>query len=159
VELIESAVSINSKIYSIINLAHCTDLVCDAFFIMGNINHKLKYERTLNGVVSSLYRSHVRRSKLRGVNPPEYSMTELREWLSVRPRFKTLYNKWVKSGFDKKIKPSLYRKDKSKVYSLDNIIISTSVERKVSNERKKYKKVRKKSRYKYSIGGFDDWVF
>jgi len=87
------------------------------------------YDRTEKGVIRVIYKAQKSNSKRRGHNPPAYTKDELREWL-YKNNFKSLYDKWVKSGFKKDLKPSVDRIDDFKGYSFDNIKLGTWKENK-----------------------------
>lgn len=82
------------------------------------------YDRTEKGVVRVIYKTQVRNSKARKMELPNYTKQELKEWL-YENNFKSLYDKWVSSDFDKSKKPSVDRLDDFKPYSFDNIRLVT----------------------------------
>ena len=82
------------------------------------------YDRTEKGVIRVIYKTQKSNSKRRNHNPPSYTKNILREWL-YENNFKELYDNWVLSGFEKKLKPSVDRINDFKGYSLDNIRLVT----------------------------------
>ena len=64
-------------------------------------------------------------SKSRNHKLPSYSKEQFAEWVTTRPNFKTLYVRWVRSGYDKMKRPSVDRLEDSKGYSFDNIRLVT----------------------------------
>ena len=90
--------------------------------------HKLnifRYSRTKQGVVSLLYNGQILHSKDRNHIPPQYSRQELYEWLDSQDLFHELYNEWVNSDYETKLRPSIDRKDDYKSYSFGNIRLTT----------------------------------
>ncbi len=82
------------------------------------------YDRTEKGVVRVIYKTQVRNSKARKMELPSYTKQELKEWL-YKNNFKSLYDNWVSSDFDKYKKPSVDRLDDFKSYSFENIRLVT----------------------------------
>jgi len=85
------------------------------------------YDHTKKGVIRVIYKTQKANSKRRGHNPPEYTKEELKEWL-YKHNFKKLYDNWVKSGYQKKMKPSVDRLNDFKGYSFSNIRLVTDAE-------------------------------
>jgi len=83
------------------------------------------YKRSINGIIATIYAHQRYRSKRRGYIPPTYSKDELKDWLFNKSKFILLYEEWVKSNYDKNMKPSCDRLDDYKSYSLDNIQLMT----------------------------------
>lgn len=81
--------------------------------------------RTKTGLVSQIYTSQKHSSKKRNHAPPTYTKEEFEEWLFSQPNFKTIYDNWVASGYEKDLKPSVDRPDDYKGYSFDNIQLMT----------------------------------
>ena len=88
------------------------------------------YDNTEKGVIRVLYKTQVRNSKVRKMELPAYTKQEFKEWL-YKNNFKSLYDNWVNSGFDKNKKPSADRLDDFKPYSFENIRLVTWGENKV----------------------------
>lgn len=80
---------------------------------------------TRHGVASRIYLDEVKSSKRRNHKPPQYTRVELRDWIFNQDNFETLYQAWVKSGYDSNLKPSVDRLDDAKGYSFDNIQLIT----------------------------------
>ena len=80
-----------------------------------------RYQRTKDGVTSSIYNSQKFHSKTRGHNAPTYSLMELRDWLYSQKSFHRQYDMWKESNYDRWCKPSVDRIDDSIGYSLGNI--------------------------------------
>lgn len=87
--------------------------------------------RTLDGLISMIYRGQVRGSKIRNHCRPNYSKKELKLWILSQPNFNDLHNQWVKSNYKKDLKPSCDRIDDYKSYSLDNIKLVTWYENRI----------------------------
>ncbi len=85
------------------------------------------YDKTEKGVVRVIYKTQVRNSKARKMELPSYTKQELNEWL-YKNNFKSLYDNWVSSDFDKSKKPSVDRLDDFKSYSFENIRLVTWTE-------------------------------
>lgn len=86
-------------------------------------NYK-KYEKTEKGVIRTMYKSQRANSKRRGMDGPLYSKEDFKKWLYSNG-FDELYENWVKSGFNKKLKPSVDRIDDYLEYSFSNIVLTT----------------------------------
>jgi len=89
-----------------------------------------KYLKTKNGLISRICSNQKGNSKTRGHNPPSYTKQELKDWLFNQELFHVLYEKWVESGYQKDLKPSVDRKDDYKGYSFGNIQLVTWMENK-----------------------------
>lgn len=84
-----------------------------------------EYYRTKSGLITHVYATQKRSSKIRGDSPPEYTKEEFLEWLISQKKFHKLYNNWVKSGYEKNLSPSVDRLNDYKGYSFDNIQVLT----------------------------------
>ena len=84
-----------------------------------------KYRKTKEGVISQIYGAQNQRSKKRGHLMPSYSKEWLSEWILSNDEFHILYEKWVLSGYDKWLKPSVDRIDDSIGYTTANIQLMT----------------------------------
>lgn len=87
-----------------------------------------KYNRTPMGLVSKWIRSQrntYRQRESRAGMYPNYSLQELRAWALEQPKFMELFDKWVESGYNRDLVPSVDRKDPTKGYTLDNIQLMT----------------------------------
>ena len=87
-------------------------------------NNPVNYGLTEKGVIRTIYGSQKFNSRTRKMDPPDYSKSELKEWL-YKNGFKELFDKWVKSCYNKKLKPSTDRINDFISYSLDNITLGT----------------------------------
>ncbi len=77
--------------------------------------------KTKVGLLTRIYNTQIRNSRIRKHNPPKYSKQEfISEYVDTYLLAK-LYDKWVDSGYDIKHIPSFDRLDNSKGYSFDNI--------------------------------------
>ena len=92
--------------------------------------HKLRYNRSINGFIVNIHAQQRRRSRLRNMPQPTYSKDELKEWFLKQDLFKTLYENWVSSNYDKNLTPSVDRKDDYMGYTLNNIQLMTWIENK-----------------------------
>lgn len=84
-----------------------------------------KYVRTKQGVAKTLYTYQKSKSKMRGYALPSYSEAELFAWLMNQPKFHTLYDTWVASGYLTNLKPSVDRIDDYYSYTIPNIQVMT----------------------------------
>ena len=76
-------------------------------------------------VLGDSYNHQVKSCHIRNYTPPSYTKDELIKWGLNNPIFHTLYDLWIKSGFQKSLKPSIDRINDYKSYSFDNIQIVT----------------------------------
>lgn len=82
-----------------------------------------KYERTKHGKLMRLYRNM--KSRIEGVQKAKYHLyrgkyllpkDEFYVWAMMSPDFHRLYAEWVESGYERKLAPSVDRKDSSVGY-------------------------------------------
>ncbi len=85
----------------------------------------LNYSRTRKGIITTIYASQIGRSKKDTIKQVSYTKKEFSEWILSNDSFELLYLNWIKSGYDKYMKPSVDRLDDYKGYSLDNIQLTT----------------------------------
>lgn len=104
-----------------------------------------KYRLSKKGKSASLYRGMKRNSKKRGHLPPFFTLEEFREWLFEQSLFHTLYEGWVRSGYNKWLAPSCDRIFESIGYTFDNIELMTWRENCDKNDRR-YGALRRKVR-------------
>lgn len=84
-----------------------------------------KYQKTIDGVISTSYNRQKYFSKMRGMCQPKYTKQELEVYLKNNLFFQAIYDKWVASGYDKWLRPSVDRVNDFLPYSLDNILVTT----------------------------------
>jgi len=93
----------------------------------GNANTK-KYERTKKGKLMRNYRNM--ESRIKGIQWRKahlyegkelISRDQFYEWAMRQEEFHRLFDEWVKSGYDRKLSPSVDRVDSSKGYTIDNM--------------------------------------
>lgn len=81
--------------------------------------------QSLKELITNIYKSQRGKSRRRGYPLPSYTKKELSEFLLNNSTFLQLYNKWVTSGCNITLRPSIDRIDDYKSYSFDNIRIVT----------------------------------
>lgn len=86
--------------------------------------HKLS-TYSIKAVVTAIYGSQCKKSKIRNHPLPSYTRDELEVWLLNQPNFSSLYNIWKDSGYLTDLKPSCDRKDDYKPYTFDNLQLTT----------------------------------
>ena len=91
----------------------------------------LTNSRSKRGKALTLFRSQIRRTKINGLPDVSYSKTDFIDWLFSNDKYIVIYDKWVKSGYDKMKAPSIDRIDDYMGYSFDNIIVTTWEENKL----------------------------
>lgn len=93
----------------------------------GNIRTKV-YEKTRKGKLVRTYRNML--SRVLGIQKKKEHLYSglavldkelFYEWSLRNSDFNTLFDAWVKSGYDRKLSPSIDRKDTSVGYTLENI--------------------------------------
>jgi len=84
-----------------------------------------RHYRTKKGILTRIYFRQKSSSVQRKHSPPDYTLSELREYAYSLPLFHSIYDSWVKSGYAKYSTPSFDRIDDYKGYALDNIQIMT----------------------------------
>ena len=84
-----------------------------------------KYRNSLIGLIKKTYKNQVFSSRKRGHPPPDYTEEEFMIWFIRQDNFLELFDNWVASGFDSKLKPSGDRLDDYKPYSFDNLRLVT----------------------------------
>jgi len=80
---------------------------------------------SITGLFTDIYNGQLYSTKRRGHTLPNYTQESLTSWIKSQPNFISLYDKWVLSGYDRKLKPSCDRLDDYKPYTLDNIRLVT----------------------------------
>lgn len=93
----------------------------------GNADIK-KYEKTEKGFLMRLYRNM--KSRITGVQKQKHhlyegktllSKGEFFDWATSQPEFYNLFTRWVEASYDRKLTPSVDRKDSTKGYEQDNM--------------------------------------
>ena len=74
------------------------------------------------GLIGFIYTSQKKASRQRGHLMPSYTKDELYLWVTSQPKYNTLYENYVHSGYNKLYIPSIDRLDNIKGYFLDNIM-------------------------------------
>lgn len=113
------------------------------------VEYQKKYQKTKEGIITIIHNSQRAASRKRGHRQPTYTIKELQKWCYSQPLFHELYDNWVKSKYDKWMKPSVDRIDDYKGYSLDNIQLMTWREN--SNKGHKSRKEGKNNKASKSI--------
>ena len=80
-----------------------------------------KYKRSAPGLIKNMYNNQKQSSKRRGHPNPSYTKEELRDWIMSQPLFEELHKKWVDSGYERELVPSVDRLDDSLPYTMNNI--------------------------------------
>lgn len=83
------------------------------------------YRKTPKGLISQIYNDQVKTCKKRGRELPKYTQKELYDWIISQPNFNQLMTEWKRSGYNRKLVPSIDRLDSLKTYSFDNIQLVT----------------------------------
>lgn len=109
--------------------------------------HSRNYYKTLPGLITRIYNGELQASKQRGHMMPSYSKQELADWLDLQD-LNSLFNTWVKSGYNKNLSPSVDRIDSTQGYTLKNIRLVTWKENNDAayEERKSCKRVTQQCR-------------
>ena len=93
----------------------------------GNADTK-KYEKSVSGFLMRMYRNM--KSRVTGVQKQKshlyvgkslLSKEDFYEWAECSPMFRVLWSSYVNSGYNRKLVPTVDRKDSSKGYELDNM--------------------------------------
>ena len=85
----------------------------------------MKHWQTKKGLVTCIYGHQRGNSKKRNHRMPEYTNKELKEWCFSQEKFHILYSEWKQSGFEKRLRPSIDRKNDYIHYCFTNIQIVT----------------------------------
>lgn len=116
----------------------------------------LKYYRSINGVIKTIYGAQKHSSKRRNHELPSYTKQELKDWILSQPNFQELYDNWGKSGYEKDLKPSVDRLKDNLPYTLKNIrltIWSKNNEKGNSDRRNGVNNKTSKKVSKYDLNG------
>ena len=88
----------------------------------------IEWNRSPKGIVTRLWHKHNSRSKQRGHTEPEYTREWLADYVLNHKDFDSLYLKYVESGYDKYLIPSVDRLDDNIGYTKDNIRLVSFME-------------------------------
>lgn len=88
----------------------------------------IDWNRSKRGVACRLWHKHNARSATRGHAKPEYSREWLFDFVLNNKDFDRIYSKWVASGYDKMLAPSIDRINDRIGYTKDNIRLVTFAE-------------------------------
>lgn len=83
------------------------------------------YAKTIKGLIYGIYRHQKCHSIERGFPVPEYTRDELYNFIISQQNFKSLYDAWVLSNYNKDKTPSVDRIDDYGYYTIDNIQLIT----------------------------------
>lgn len=83
-----------------------------------------KRQRTELGLIKKIYQNQKMTSKVRNHPSPAYTECELLFW-ATKQGYKSLWQAWVDSGYEKALSPSCDRLDNTKSYSLENMRLVT----------------------------------
>jgi len=89
------------------------------------LDNTKKYRLTFRGVVNTIYNSQKQASKKRSHDAPDYSFEDLLLYCKNSRKFNILYQNWVDSKYNKKLKPSIDRIDDNVGYTMSNIFVNT----------------------------------
>ena len=82
------------------------------------------YTKTKTGLISRILAHQISSSKVRKHSQPEYTKSELVEYLLNHDEFNIKYENWVLSNYSIKLTPSLDRIEHNIGYKLSNILES-----------------------------------
>lgn len=77
-------------------------------------------QKTLSGLVKKIYHNQRMTSRKAGRPLPTYTEAELLAWM-LQQGYEAMWERWVASGYDKWLSPSIDRKDNTQSYTLNNI--------------------------------------
>lgn len=77
--------------------------------------------RTINGFINSIYKNQINSSLRREMVLPDYTNSQLYEWITSQPNFQELWDNYVKSGYDRWLSPSCDRLDDFLPYTFQNL--------------------------------------
>ena len=103
-----------------------------------NKRHREENRYTEFFLTGRIYNDQGSNSKVRGHQPPAYTLEEFREWFAVQSNKAKLWKAWEESGYDKWSAPSVDRLDQTKGYSFDNIEL---VDYKTNDARERQRKL------------------
>ena len=86
---------------------------------------KDEWNKTLDGVIQTIWDSQRSSCKDRGHPLPSYTKEEFFAWMKSQDNLISLYEGWINSNYNRWYKPSVDRLDVFKSYSFDNIQLVT----------------------------------
>lgn len=99
---------------------------------LGGYHRNACRRRSRESWARETYSSQEANSKRRNHPPPDYSLEEFKEWAFSNPIFETLYDNWVKSGYQTDLRPSPDRLDNDEPYTFENLRLVTWRENRLS---------------------------
>lgn len=106
--------------------------------------------RKTHGLIRRIYNRQRHSSIERNHPPVEYSLDWFRDWVFKQKHFKELYDRWVESGYNKDLTPSIDRINNELWYKKDNIQLMTWKENNIKGSIERWEKRhirRPKSKY------------
>ena len=85
---------------------------------------ELERSRTIEGLLTTIYKTQRSSSRHRKHPMPDYTRQELTSWL-YENGLEALYKDWAVSGYEKDLRPSTDRLDSLKPYAFDNLELVT----------------------------------
>ncbi len=113
---------------------------------------QLASRRSRNGMIGVIYRSMVLTSRDRGFEPVAFSLDELKYWFNSRSNADALYDRWVANNYDKDMKPTIFRRDYTLPYTIDNLVLM-SLPANYKRSARNYLKVRSIPVVQYDLDG------
>lgn len=89
------------------------------------LSERKDFNHTREGLVSIMYTSQKKRSKLRGHPAPSYTKKEFTEWVFDNKDFESLFMEWSYHNFEVDYVPSVDRTNCKLPYTMDNITLMT----------------------------------
>lgn len=94
------------------------------------LNHECKEctiekQRSFKSLPTRMYSNQVTHSKSRGHPRPKYTAAQLKDWVLNHKMYKSMYEAYKESNYDKNLVPSIDRIDPALPYTFDNIELVT----------------------------------